>query len=308
MEDDILLTIAIPTYNRKNYLKECLEYLIPQIKDNIEVIVSDNASPDDTPLMMEEYINKHSYIKYHRYESSVGGFNIGNLFYMARGKYLFILCDDDIPLHGCIDNILNCIHCFPDLALISLNTCSFNKKFTGVCTKPNLDIKENLYTKDKDEFIRKVGIWISFISSMVYNMKYMKRVKNISQFIGTNFMVSHIALLTTRGNTKMAILKDVCIAARGGNNAASYDIYEIFVYRWKQLLYTSGLKSGYSIKALNDVYVNTLTTTIKGFILSAKSSSTRYYIKNKIKLVRYTYMYPVVWLKVYPYAFLPIKK
>jgi abequosyltransferase len=46
-----LLTIAIPTYNRAGYLKELLSILADQLKDEprVELIISDNASPDETP-------------------------------------------------------------------------------------------------------------------------------------------------------------------------------------------------------------------------------------------------------------------
>ena len=48
-----LLSICIPTYNRAHYLKECLGSIVAQfddrdVRDNVEVVVSDNASPDNT--------------------------------------------------------------------------------------------------------------------------------------------------------------------------------------------------------------------------------------------------------------------
>ena len=60
---DILLTIAIPTYNRKNLLKRALESIISQLNSRIEVLVSDNASDDGTDEMMAEYFPMIRYIK-----------------------------------------------------------------------------------------------------------------------------------------------------------------------------------------------------------------------------------------------------
>ncbi len=51
------LAIAIPTYNRCNFLKENISQLLMQLKDieeNVIIIVSDNASTDNTPIIMNE--------------------------------------------------------------------------------------------------------------------------------------------------------------------------------------------------------------------------------------------------------------
>ena len=64
-----ILTIAIPTYNRCEFLQECLEYVIPQVEDDMEVIVCDNASCDDTQVIMENYSNKYLFIRYIRNEN-----------------------------------------------------------------------------------------------------------------------------------------------------------------------------------------------------------------------------------------------
>lgn len=52
-----ILTIAIPTYNRANYLKRALKSIAKQYDDRLEIIVSDNASLDDTEEVVREIIN-----------------------------------------------------------------------------------------------------------------------------------------------------------------------------------------------------------------------------------------------------------
>ena len=47
------ITVGIPTYNRSNYLKETLESVLTQSWDDLEIIVSDNASEDNTKDVME---------------------------------------------------------------------------------------------------------------------------------------------------------------------------------------------------------------------------------------------------------------
>lgn len=48
--EKFVLTIAIPTYNRRILLEECLEHVISQVDKDIEVLVCDNASTDGTQV------------------------------------------------------------------------------------------------------------------------------------------------------------------------------------------------------------------------------------------------------------------
>ena len=58
------LSIIVPTYNRAGYLKECLNSIICQNYPNLEIIVTDDNSTDNTEEVVKEYIKKYSYIKY----------------------------------------------------------------------------------------------------------------------------------------------------------------------------------------------------------------------------------------------------
>ncbi|XIA62295.1 glycosyltransferase family 2 protein [Bradyrhizobium sp. TZ2] len=49
------MTIAIPTFNRAALLKDCVQSALSQTYTNIEVLVSDNASTDDTTKVLREF-------------------------------------------------------------------------------------------------------------------------------------------------------------------------------------------------------------------------------------------------------------
>lgn len=86
------LTIAIPTYNRLEKLKICLKRLMEQKKiEQIEIIVSDNASTDGTGEYMTELVKKAENIHYYRNTENVGpDKNFLNCFEKAVGEY--VLC------------------------------------------------------------------------------------------------------------------------------------------------------------------------------------------------------------------------
>lgn len=91
-----LVTIAIPTYNRANlYLTQAIESAINQTYPNLEIIISDNCSTDDTEMVIRSF--KDPRIRYFRQEKNIGGNNNFNFcLKQARGEYFLLLMDDDL--------------------------------------------------------------------------------------------------------------------------------------------------------------------------------------------------------------------
>ena len=91
-----LVSIAVPTYNRVEELKKVLDCFCNQTYRNIEIIVSDNCSTDNTPEMMSEYIKSDSRIKYFRQIENIGMKRNGDfLFSNVSGELFFLASDDD---------------------------------------------------------------------------------------------------------------------------------------------------------------------------------------------------------------------
>lgn len=97
-----LLSICIPTYNRAHYLKECLDSIVAQfgdkeVRDSVEVVVSDNASPDNTRGLVEKYLEKFDNIRYFRNNENIGvDRNVLNVVERASGEYCWYMGDDDV--------------------------------------------------------------------------------------------------------------------------------------------------------------------------------------------------------------------
>ena len=123
------LSICIPTYNRSIFLKECLNSVLPQVKSKnvVEVIVIDNASPDDTQVIVKEFIALYDCLKYYRNEMNLGyaGNQVKCIEY-TTGDYMALLCDDDVYLDGQVDRILRVISA-REYAFVALNYYSFLK-------------------------------------------------------------------------------------------------------------------------------------------------------------------------------------
>lgn len=91
-----LVSICIPTYNSARYLRQCLESIVAQTYDNIEVIFSDNASTDETTTLLEEYTEQYGYALSRNAVNIGAGANFNKLIGMARGEYVVLYHADDI--------------------------------------------------------------------------------------------------------------------------------------------------------------------------------------------------------------------
>ena len=95
--DNKLVSICIPTYNSANFLEESLLSIISQTYRNIEIIIGDNSSTDNTSEIVKKYQIKDSRIKYHINETNLGLFgNCNKLISMSSGEYVAIFHSDDI--------------------------------------------------------------------------------------------------------------------------------------------------------------------------------------------------------------------
>lgn len=71
---EVLLSICIPTYNRCEYLKKTIESIIVQDEfksGQVEIVISDNASTDNTNVMIEQYTSVYDNIKYYRNKENI---------------------------------------------------------------------------------------------------------------------------------------------------------------------------------------------------------------------------------------------
>ncbi|MBB3543629.1 MULTISPECIES: glycosyltransferase family 2 protein [unclassified Rhizobium] len=93
----IKLSICIPTYNREAYLRNALEHCETYDFDfPYEIVISDNASTDNTAEVVEEFIARGLPIRLYRRAVNGGPYkNIASSFHHAVGEYSIYLADDD---------------------------------------------------------------------------------------------------------------------------------------------------------------------------------------------------------------------
>lgn len=94
--DEPLLSVGIPTYNRATMLARAAQSVLGQSHGNLELVISDNASTDETRALCLKLVEQDSRVKYLRSQVNRGptaNFNL--LFEELHGDYVMLLSDDD---------------------------------------------------------------------------------------------------------------------------------------------------------------------------------------------------------------------
>lgn len=113
-----LVSICIPTYNSASYLRQTLDSLLVQTYANIEIIVSDNASTDETPHILQEYADNHG-IRILLNKDNIGaGGNFNRLIGAAHGEYTAIYHADDLYEPTIVEESVRIFTADPSVGLV----------------------------------------------------------------------------------------------------------------------------------------------------------------------------------------------
>lgn len=109
-----MISIVIPTYNRVSSLKKCIESIIPQYYEGLEVIVTDDYSTDETKQYLQG-LKEHSFIKiiYNKENRGVN-FSRNRGIEIATRKFILFLDSDDEMIPGSLQQIKETIAANPD--------------------------------------------------------------------------------------------------------------------------------------------------------------------------------------------------
>lgn len=114
------VSICMPSYNHERFIGEAIESVISQSYTDWELIVSDDASPDDTLTVVREYQRKYpGKIKLLTAAKNVGPSVNGNkAIDAAQGEYLAYLCSDDRMLPERLATQVAYLDRYPDIAMV----------------------------------------------------------------------------------------------------------------------------------------------------------------------------------------------
>jgi len=223
-----LLTIAIPTYNRAWCLRELLPVLTDQLKDEprVELIISDNASPDETPSVVQDFVVRGLRVRSIRNTQNIGSdANFLQCFEEARGKYVWLFSDDDLIVPGALAKILTyCEAAEYDLIWVSAYT--FEDLLKPRALKAGNDVIE---VSDAGAYAKRLHVFFTFITGNIINKDKVLEAgpKTFSTLIGTGLVQLGWTYTALNGLTRGLYIREKLIAARQ-NNSGGYQYSLVF--------------------------------------------------------------------------------
>ncbi|MFL6245864.1 MAG: glycosyltransferase family 2 protein [Thermoanaerobaculia bacterium] len=105
-----LVTVGVPVYNAAAYLRESLDSIRAQTYENLEIIISDNASTDATEEISREAASVDRRIRYVRQPRNIGGGpNFAYVLDQARGEYFLWQAHDDVRAPRAIESMVEAL-------------------------------------------------------------------------------------------------------------------------------------------------------------------------------------------------------
>lgn len=136
------VSICIPCYNYAHFLSDAIESVLKQTYKNLELIIIDNCSKDNTREIVQDYLDIDNRIRYFCNKTNIGMVeNWNRCLEESTGEYVKILCADDLLEPYCIEKSLTIFENYPQVVLVtvgrsittsdlqSLNFVSYSRKF-----------------------------------------------------------------------------------------------------------------------------------------------------------------------------------
>ena len=115
------LSILIPAYNVERWLPRCLNSILSQVEDDIEIVIVDDGSTDTTLQCANEFAEKWNDIRvFSKHNEGVGAAR-NYLLDKACGEFIWFVDSDDYIAEGALQHILSELNSTIDLLSVSYN-------------------------------------------------------------------------------------------------------------------------------------------------------------------------------------------
>lgn len=222
----ILLSVCIPVYNFGSFIGETLASIIPQATGEVEIVVVDGASTDNTAEVVQSYQQTFHRLRYHRLEKR-GGIDrdMAKSVEIATGEYCWLFGGDDIMNRGAIKKVLDEINHKHDVYLSESILC--RKEMTPIAkhrmlnltTERTFDLR---YNKDRKEYFRRArnsAAFFSFCSAIIFRKSRWECVCVDDTFYGTCWAHAARIFGMQQNGLTVKYLPDPLLKKRGENDS-----------------------------------------------------------------------------------------
>lgn len=225
MNNQPLLSICIPTYNRSTYLKKTLDSIVSQADfntDDVEIVISDNCSTDDTPEIIKDFTIRYENIHYFRNDKNINDRNFPLVLTKAKGVFRKLINDTLCFNEGSLRKLLEIVRD----NLTEKPILFFN----------NLGSKSECFS-DLDSFLYKVSYQITWIGGLGVWADFLSSKENLFEGCDTKLWQTIFLLdyLVAKKKSYVINKKLFYVQSVLGKNL-TYGLHEVFYTRYLGLI------------------------------------------------------------------------
>lgn len=233
------------TFKRGAFIAETLDTILPQLRPDMELIVVDGASPDNTEQVVRPYLAHWPQLQYHReavnsgvdadYDKAVG---------YARGRHVWLMTDDDLLKPGAVDQVIELLSSDdPDLVVVDAEVLDATCTQMLQARRFGFNGLRRYGVDDGDQFLADAGDALSFIGgTIIRRALWLERDR--ARYYGSLFI--HVGVIFQKPIERVVLLGDPLIQIRFGNAMWSARGFEIWMFMWPSLIWSF---DGYSADA-----------------------------------------------------------
>lgn len=223
-----ILSICIPTYNRANLLQKTLDSIVAQPRfqntNDVEIIVSDNCSTDNTAAIMNTYTQMYgSKIRYFCNKENIYDKNLEKSLSYGRGAFLKSHNDTLMLRDGALDKMCDFLQCHKDSEpiIFFLNSAQGDGKFEF---------------NNANDFLSHISIYSTWIGGFGLWKSDFDKIDNFSRFAPQKLPQTDILFQMMEYKNKFAVLDDAVFTLQPVGQKGEYNIAEIFGNNYMILL------------------------------------------------------------------------
>ena len=232
-----LLTIAIPTYNRSTYLKRLLDSLkieISGFEDLVDIVVSDNASTDDTSSVLDLYTTLIPCLSIIRHAKNFGmDVNFITCATNSSSQYFWLVGDDDLPRPGSIGAILEILKSeAPDLVYLQSRSIAHSTLKHGLSTFSDVEF----HHMSRDGFAKIVNVWFTYLSgNIVKATEILKDREALAKYQGSNLAQLSWTFDRLKNGSCFVFVATPLVFSQPANTGG-YSVLNVFLRQFPQIL------------------------------------------------------------------------